>query len=54
LELAQAASIQLPGDSPAIHHIAELYNRYRYSSAPPTLDDLKSAIREFHPKKNTH
>ena len=51
LELAHAASLQLPGDSPAIHHIAELYNHYRYSSAPPPLNDLKSAVGEFHPKK---
>jgi transglutaminase-like putative cysteine protease len=53
LELAQDASLHLPGDSRAIHHIAELYNRYRYSGAPPPLDDLKSAVGEFRPKKAT-
>lgn len=52
LELANAASLHLPGYSTAIHRISELYNRYRYSTAPPPLNDLKAAISEFHPKKN--
>jgi hypothetical protein len=54
LELAHDASLRLPGDSPTIHHIAELYNRYRYSSAPPPLDEIKSAVGEFRPKKIAH
>ena len=51
LELAHAAALSLPSDSPAIHQIADLYNRYRYSLAPPPLEELKSAIADFHPKK---
>jgi len=51
LELAHAAALSLPSDSPAIHQIADLYNRYRYSPAPPPLEELKSAIADFHPKK---
>jgi hypothetical protein len=50
-ELAEAAALHLPSFSPAIHHIADLYNRYRYSAAPPPLRELGSAIKEFHPKK---
>ncbi len=51
IELAHEAALHLPGDSRAIHQIADLYSRYRYSPLPPSLNELKSAIKEFHPKK---
>jgi len=53
IELAHSAAIQLPRDSRSIHHIADLYSRSRYSGTPPPLSQLKDAIKEFHPKKNT-
>lgn len=53
IELAQAASLCLPDDSKHIHSIADLYTRYRYSPVPPALQELKSAIKDFHPKKLT-
>jgi len=53
IELAHSAAIQLPQESRTIHHIADLYTRSRYSPSPPPLGDLKSAIKDFHPKKNT-
>ncbi len=52
IELAHSAALQLPWDSQSIHHIADLYSRSRYSSAPPPLRELKDAIKNFHPKKN--
>jgi transglutaminase-like putative cysteine protease len=53
IELAHSAAIQLPRDSRSIHHIADMYSRSRYSSAPPPLRELRDAIKEFHPKRNT-
>jgi transglutaminase-like putative cysteine protease len=53
IELAQAAAIQLPEESRSIYHIADLYNRSRYSPQPPAFPELKDAIKAFHPKKNT-
>ena len=53
IELAQSAAIHLPGDSRSIHHIADMYSRSRYSSAPPPLRELRDAIKDFHPKRNT-
>ena len=53
IELAQAAAIQLPEESRSIYHIADLYNRSRYSPKPPAFPELKDAIKAFHPKKNT-
>ena len=53
IELARSAAIQLPRDSRSIHHIADMYSRSRYSSAPPPLRELRDAIKEFHPKRNT-
>jgi len=53
IELAQSAAIHLPGDSRSIHHIADMYSRSRYSCAPPSLRELRDAIKDFHPKKNT-
>ena len=52
IELAQAAAMQLPQASRSIHHIADLYNRSRYSPRPPPFPELKDAIKAFHPKKN--
>ena len=53
IELAQAAAMRLPEEAQSINHIADLYNRSRYSPRPPALPELKNAIRTFHPKKNT-
>ncbi len=53
IELAHSAAIQLPRDSRSIHHVADLYSRSRYSSNPPPLRELKDAIKNFHPTKNT-
>jgi len=53
IELAHSAATQLPRDSRSIHHIADLYSRSRYSGTPPPLRQLKDAIKDFHPKKNT-
>jgi len=53
IELAQSAAIQLPRESQSIYHVADLYSRSRYSSTPPSLRELKDAIKDFHPKKNT-
>ena len=52
IELACEAASQLPADSQAIHQIADLYSRYRYSPLPPPLHEIRDAIKEFHPKKN--
>jgi transglutaminase-like putative cysteine protease len=53
IELAQAAALQLPEESRSIQHIADLYNRSRYSPVPPAFPELRDAIKAFHPKKNT-
>jgi len=50
IELAQDAALSLPGDAPAIYRIADLYSRYRYSPLPPPFGEIKSAVRDFHPK----
>jgi transglutaminase-like putative cysteine protease len=52
IELAQAAALNLPGDAQSIYRIADLYSRYRYARIPPPLGEIKSAIKEFHPKKS--
>jgi hypothetical protein len=51
IEMAQAASRRLPDDAGTIQLIADLYNRHRYSPAPPDLQDIKDAIKQFRPKK---
>jgi len=51
IELAEAASIQLPRYSDPIRTIAELYSRCRYAPEPPPFHDLKHAVGEFRPKK---
>jgi len=51
IELAEAATIQLPYDSNAISHIASLYTLCRYSPDPPPVDELKKAVNEFRPNK---
>jgi transglutaminase-like putative cysteine protease len=53
IELAYSAAHQLPRDSQSIHHVADLYSRSRYSATPPPLQELRDAIKEFHPTKNT-
>jgi transglutaminase-like putative cysteine protease len=53
IELAEAASIRLPSDSSLIQRIAQLYTLSRYAPDPPPLDDLKRAVQEFRPNKNT-
>ncbi|MEE8495317.1 MAG: DUF3488 and transglutaminase-like domain-containing protein [Xanthomonadales bacterium] len=53
IELAHSAAIQLPQDSRTILRIADLYTRSRYSAKPPPLGELKDAIKDFHPEKNT-
>ena len=53
IELAQSAANQLPQESQAIHHIADLYTRSRYSNNPPAFGELKDAIKDFHPLKDT-
>ena len=53
IELAAAAANTLPADSLAIHRIAHLYTRSRYAPVPPPFADLKQAILEFRPSKNT-
>ncbi len=52
-ELAHAAAMHLPRDSQAIYQVADLYSRSRYSATPPPLQELKDAIKKFHPRKNT-
>jgi transglutaminase-like putative cysteine protease len=51
LELAANASVRLPEEATRIFRIAQLYNRYRYAPQPPELDEIRSAVREFRPKK---
>ena len=53
IELAYSAAHQLPRDSQSIHHVADLYSRSRYSATPPPLQELRDALKEFHPTKNT-
>ncbi len=51
LELADAASLQIPSETDSIQRIADLYTRCRYSPDPPPLNDLKHAVGEFRPNK---
>jgi hypothetical protein len=51
LELAAEAGARLPDQRTAIEHIADLYTRCRYSPAPPPVDQLERAVRDFSPKK---
>jgi len=53
IELADAASVELPGDSTGIRRIAGLYSRLRYAPNPPPLADLKHAVQQFRPNKNS-
>jgi len=50
-ELAQAAAEHLPAHSAEIFNIAGLYNRYRYSPRPPGLEEIQTAVKNFHPGK---
>jgi hypothetical protein len=53
METADAAAQQLPGEAGAIRRMSTLYTRYRYSPAPPAIEALKRAVRDFKPKKNS-
>jgi len=53
IEIAEAASILLPSNSDCIFRVAKLYSRSRYSPDPPPVQDLKQAVREFHPNKKS-
>ena len=53
IEIAEAASILLPSNSDCIFRVANLYSRSRYSPDPPPVQDLKQAVREFHPNKES-
>jgi transglutaminase-like putative cysteine protease len=53
LELAAAASANLPRHRAVIGRIADLYARCRYSPDPPPVDELKRAVKDFRPKKTT-
>lgn len=50
-DVALAASEKLPRDAAQIRRIATLYNRYRYSSSSPGLEELKQAVKSFRPTK---
>lgn len=50
LELAAAAAVELPEQAATIHHISDLYNRYRYAPQPPAIQELREAVRNFRPK----
>ena len=49
--VAFEAGIRLPADGKDIDRITTLYNRYRYSSEPPVLKELKLAVKSFRPGK---
>jgi len=51
MELAAAAAVRLPGSSMEIFHIAELYNRHRYSPQRPEPGEIRRAVKNFHPKR---
>lgn len=50
MELAFSASNRLPANLTEIYHIANLYNRHRYSTEPPGPGEIQSAVRNFHPR----
>lgn len=52
MELAFSAANRLPANLTEIYHIADLYNRHRYSAEPPGPGELQNAVRNFHPLKN--
>lgn len=52
-EIAAQASAHVPAFSQEFTHISGLYRRYRYSSSPPALQDLKQAVKAFDPKKRS-
>ena len=51
MELAESAAQNLPGQRETIDRVADLYLHCRYSPEPPPIDELKSAVKEFQPKK---
>jgi len=51
MELACAAADALPANSAEIYHIADLYNRLRYSPEPPGMEEIQTAVSDFHPSK---
>jgi len=54
MELASAAGNHLPAMAREIHHVAGLYNRYRYSQQRPKVAEIQLAVKNFHPKKQSH
>jgi len=51
MELAAEAAVRFPDQAELIYRISALYNRRRYSAEPPDLDQIRQAVRQFHPKK---
>jgi len=54
MELALAASTQLPERACEIHHVAGLYNRYRYSRKPPDAAEILTAVKNFRHGKRSY
>ena len=52
MEMAEAASKQLPAHANAIHQVSSIYTQCRYAPVAPSIDDLKRAVRDFRPNKN--
>ncbi|MDZ4729617.1 MAG: DUF3488 and transglutaminase-like domain-containing protein [Xanthomonadales bacterium] len=51
-ELAAAAAVELPEQAEHIFHISDLYNRFRYASEPPALQELRQAVKKFKPGRS--
>jgi len=51
-ELALAAAVELPEQAENILRISDLYNRLRYAADPPSLQELRTAVREFKARKS--
>ena len=53
MELATAATVELPGSAEEIYRIAGLYNQHRYSAEPPPAGELENAVKRFRPRKKS-
>ena len=51
VELAAAASLDLPRHAGSIRNIADLYTRCRYAPEPPPVPELQEAVNEFRPTR---
>ena len=51
VELAAAASLDLPRHAGSIRNIANLYTRCRYAPEPPPVPELQEAVSEFRPTR---